>query len=74
MRVCKMFVRALGGLVIAGGMWAGSAGAQTLSVSPTDLSFGVPTGTSPAKSAPQTVTVNIQGQGNVTLRRCQHGK
>ena len=45
MRVCKMFVRALAGLVIASGMWVASAQAQTVTVSPTDLSFGVPTGT-----------------------------
>ena len=71
MRVCKMLVRALAGVVIAGGMW--SANAQSLTVSPTDLSFGVPTGTpvvAPAthpQSAPQTVTVNIQGQGTVNF-------
>jgi uncharacterized repeat protein (TIGR01451 family) len=65
MRVCKVVVRALAGLVIAGGMWVGSADAQTLTVSPTDLSFGVPTGTSGGVSAPQTVTVNIQGSGPV---------
>lgn len=73
MRVCKMFVRALAGLVIAGGMWGASANAQTLTVSPTDLSFGVPTGTSPAVSAPQTVTVNIQGQGAVTFSGASTG-
>jgi uncharacterized repeat protein (TIGR01451 family) len=73
MRVCKMFVRALGGLVIAGGMWVGSAQAQTVTVSPTDLSFGVPTGTSGAVSAPQTVTVNIQGQGSVTFNGATTG-
>ena len=75
MRVCKMFVRALGGLVIAGGMWVGSAQAQSVNVtvSPTDLSFGVPTGTSPAVSAPQTVTVNIQGGGTVTFTGASTG-
>ena len=67
MRVCKMLVRALAGLVIASGMWVASANAQTVTVSPTDLSFGVPTGTSPAVSAPETVTVNIQGTGTVTF-------
>ena len=39
----------------------------TLTLSPTDLSFGIPTGTSPAVSAPQTVTVNIGGKGSVTF-------
>jgi uncharacterized repeat protein (TIGR01451 family) len=65
MRVCKIFVRALIVLAIACGVYTAGANAQTLTVSPTDLSFGVPTGTSPAVSAPQTVTVNIQGQGTV---------
>jgi uncharacterized repeat protein (TIGR01451 family) len=49
---------------------AGSAEAQspaiTVSVSPTDLSFGVPTGTG-SVSAPQTVTVNLTGSGPVTF-------
>jgi hypothetical protein len=68
MRVCKGFVRALVVAAIALGMFAGAAHAQvTLTVSPTDLSFGVPTGSSPAVSAPQTVTVNITGQGTVTF-------
>jgi uncharacterized repeat protein (TIGR01451 family) len=41
---------------------------QTVTVSPTDLSFGVPTGTpSPFQSAPDSVTVNITGQGSVTF-------
>ena len=59
----------MAGLVIAGGIWGASANAQNVSVtvSPTDLSFGVPTNTSPAKSAPETVTVNIQGSGTVTF-------
>ncbi|MBV9885378.1 MAG: DUF11 domain-containing protein, partial [Acidobacteria bacterium] len=68
MRVCKTFVRALVCLAAASGMFGGVAKAQvTVTVSPTDLSFGVPTGTSPAASAPQTVTVNIKGQGAVTF-------
>ncbi len=47
---------------------SGSAQAQTVTVSPTDLSFGVPTGTlSPFTSAPQTVFVNITGSGSVTF-------
>src|SRR6202012_3584771 len=54
-------------LVVAGTMWGASANAQTATVSPTDLSFGVPTGSSPAVSAPQTVTVNIQGTGTITF-------
>jgi uncharacterized repeat protein (TIGR01451 family) len=43
--------------------------AQTVTVSPTDLSFGIPTGTSgsPPVSAPQTLTVNIGGSGTVTF-------
>lgn len=41
---------------------------QTVTVSPTDLSFGVPTGTpSPYQSAPDNVTVNITGSGSVTF-------
>ncbi len=67
MRVCKIFVRALIVLAIACGVYTAGANAQTLTVSPTDLSFGVPTGTSPAVSAPQTVTINIQGQGPVNF-------
>ncbi len=68
MRVCKTFVRALVCLAAASGMFGAVAKAQvTVTVSPTDLSFGVPTGTSPALSAPQTVTVNIKGQGTVTF-------
>jgi uncharacterized repeat protein (TIGR01451 family) len=39
----------------------------TLSVSPGDLSFGVPTGTSPAVSAPDTVTVTLSGSGSVSF-------
>ena len=38
---------------------------QSVSVSPGDLSFGVPTGTTPASSAPDSVTVNITGSGTV---------
>src|SRR5271170_1520029 len=42
--------------------------AQTVTVSPTDLSFGIPTGSSPAVSAPQTLTVNVGGTaGTVTF-------
>jgi uncharacterized repeat protein (TIGR01451 family) len=79
MRVCERFVRALMVVAVAYGMLSVNAEAQTspsgasATVSPTDLSFGVPTGTpvvSPAtfpQSAPQTVTVNIQGQGTVTF-------
>src|SRR5579871_6445844 len=45
MRVCKSFVRALVFAAIALGTFAGAAHAQvTVTVSPTDLSFGVPTG------------------------------
>jgi uncharacterized repeat protein (TIGR01451 family) len=74
MRVCERFVRALMVVAVAYGILSGNANAQSagpsgapVTVSPTDLSFGVPTGTSPAVSAPQTVTVNIQGQGTVTF-------
>jgi hypothetical protein len=42
--------------------------AQTVSVSPGDLSFGVPTGTpSPFASAPDNVLVNITGEGSRTF-------
>ncbi|HEY2456145.1 MAG TPA: hypothetical protein VGI13_02500 [Candidatus Acidoferrum sp.] len=44
------------------------AHAQTVTVSPTDLSFGVPTGTpSPFQSAADSVTVNITGEGTVSF-------
>ncbi|MGA8150552.1 MAG: hypothetical protein WB952_06360 [Terriglobales bacterium] len=39
----------------------------SISVSPASLSFGIPTGTSPALSAAQTVTVSINGSGSVTF-------
>jgi len=39
----------------------------SISVSPTSLSFGIPTGTSPAVSAAQPVTVSINGSGSVTF-------
>lgn len=41
--------------------------AQTVSVSPRSLSFGIPSGTSPAVSAAQTVTLTISGSGSVTF-------
>ena len=45
-----------------------AAHAQSVSVSPGDLSFGVPTGSSPAVSAPDFVIVNISGtSGSVTF-------
>jgi uncharacterized repeat protein (TIGR01451 family) len=44
------------------------AHAQTVTVSPSDLSFGVPTGTpSPFQSAADNVTVNITGAGSVSF-------
>lgn len=41
--------------------------AQTVSPSPASLSFGIPTGTSPALSAVESVTINITGSGSVTF-------
>ena len=51
------------------GLAAPHSSAQSVSVtaSPTYLTFGIPTGTSPAVSSPQTVTVNITGSGSVTF-------
>jgi len=43
------------------------AQSASISVSPSSLSFGIPTGTSPAVSAAQPVTVNITGSGSVTF-------
>jgi len=40
---------------------AGTTLAQTVSMSPSSLSFGIPTGSSPAVSAAQTVTVTVTG-------------
>ncbi|MGA7400089.1 MAG: hypothetical protein WBW38_08705 [Candidatus Sulfotelmatobacter sp.] len=41
--------------------------AQTVSVSPGDLSFGIPTGTPPPLALTDVVTVNITGTGQATL-------
>jgi uncharacterized repeat protein (TIGR01451 family) len=49
------------------GAWSDEISGPGVSVSPTDLSFGIPTGTTPAVSAAQSVTVNITGNGNVTF-------
>src|SRR5271170_2877459 len=43
------------------GLVAQNSLAQTVSASPGYLTFGIPTGTSPAVSAAETVTVNITG-------------
>lgn len=51
-------------LLISGSLPALAQNTQ-VSVSPGDLSFGIPTGTSPAVSAPQTVTVNVTGSGPI---------
>lgn len=40
--------------------------AQTVSITPIDLSFGIPTGSQP-RTATQVVTVNIAGAGSVSL-------
>jgi uncharacterized repeat protein (TIGR01451 family) len=49
------------------GVGKAQSAAITATVSPTDLSFGIPTGSSPAVSAAQTVTVNLAGNGPVTF-------
>jgi len=41
--------------------------AQTVSVSPGDLSFGIPTGTPPPLAITDLVTVNVTGTGQATL-------
>jgi hypothetical protein len=41
--------------------------AQTVSVSPGDLSFGIPTGTPAPMSSTEVITVNLTGSGPVTL-------
>jgi hypothetical protein len=41
--------------------------AQTVSVSPSDLSFGIPTGTPPPLATTDMVTVNLTGTGQATL-------
>jgi hypothetical protein len=41
--------------------------AQAVSASPTSLSFGIPSGTSPAVSSVETVTVSIAGSESVTF-------
>jgi hypothetical protein len=41
--------------------------AQTVSVSPADLSFGIPTGTPTPLSSTEAITVNVTGSGQVTL-------
>ena len=41
--------------------------AQTVSVSPSDLSFGIPTGTPAPLTSTEELTVNVTGTGQVTL-------
>jgi hypothetical protein len=51
-------------------LWSGTSQAQTqasISVAPSSLAFGIPTGTSPATSAAQSVIVSITGSGSVTF-------
>jgi hypothetical protein len=49
------------------GISAQSLHAQTVSISPGELSFGIPTGTPPPLSSTETITVNLTGSGPVTL-------
>jgi hypothetical protein len=73
MKACVMNVRLVATILLFGfliGVCGGSAQAQTITVSPTDLSLGVPTGTpSPFTSAPQTITVNVSSgdSGSLTI-------
>lgn len=46
---------------------------QAVTVSPSDLSFGVSTGTSPAASSAQTVTVNLTGAAPITFGTVSSG-
>ena len=43
------------------------ARAQTVSVSPADLSFGIPTGTPAPLASTDLITVNVTGTGQATL-------
>ena len=51
-------------------LWSGTSQAQTqasISVAPSSLAFGIPTGTSPATSSAQSVIVSLTGSGSVTF-------
>lgn len=67
MRDCKMFVRAL--LLVTGlcVFTVGSAQAQTVTVSPSSLSFGVPGTVTGVSSASQPISVTVTGSGSVTV-------
>ncbi|MGD1025271.1 MAG: Ig-like domain repeat protein [Candidatus Sulfotelmatobacter sp.] len=54
-------------LVLLGLGVAQNSLAQTVSVSPGDLSFGIPTGTPPPLAITDMVTVNVTGTGQATL-------
>jgi hypothetical protein len=54
-------------LVLALALSPANSMAQTVSVSPGDLSFGVPTGTPPPLTSTDTIIVNVTGSGQATL-------
>lgn len=54
-------------LLLGTSLWGEELPPLTLTVSPASLSFGIPTGTSPAVSNAQVVTVNIAGSGSVSF-------
>jgi hypothetical protein len=61
----KLCVFALSVAALA--LFAQSTPAQTVTVTPLNLSFGIPTGTSPATSAAENATLNITGTGTVSF-------
>jgi hypothetical protein len=62
---------AVGGLFLMLVMAAQNSLAQTISLSPGDLSIGIPTGTTPPLTDTDTVIVGIPGTGTVTLGNFQ---
>jgi hypothetical protein len=54
-------------LFLAAAMASQTSLAQTVSVSPGDLSFGIPTGTPAPLSSTELITVNVTGTGQATL-------
>ena len=52
---------------------ANAQAAPPVSASPTDLSFGIPTGTTPAVSAAQQITLTLSGQAPITFTGANSG-